>query len=150
MGAGRVSEIKRILLASDLAEDAGHVATRARSVADAFGAELHIIHVIEPFSLSYGGEIPMDLSSVQDQIHDQATAHLADLAGEFGIDEGCRHLVFGTPEVEIHKAAEEGDMDMIVVGTHGRHGIALLFGSQSTSVLHGASCDVLAVRVPDR
>ncbi len=145
-----MSEIKRILLASDLAEDARHVATRARAIADALCAQLHIIHVIEPFSLSYGGEISIDLSSVQDQIHDQATAHLAHLAEEFCIPEDCRQLVFGTPEIEIHKAAEEGDIDMIVVGTHGRHGIALLFGSQSTSVLHGATCDVLAVRVPDR
>ena len=142
-------EIKRILLASDLAENSRHVASRARSIADALGAELHIIHVIEPFSLTYGGEIPMDLSSVQDQIHDQATAHLAELAKDFDIHEDRQQLVFGTPEAEIHKAAEEGEIDMIVVGTHGRHGIALLFGSQSTSVLHGAPCDVLAVRVPD-
>lgn len=147
---GRVPEIKRILLASDLAEDARLVAKRARLVADACQAELHIIHVIEPFSLSYGGEISIDLTPVQDQIHDQATAHLAALASDFRIEEHCRHLVFGTPEVEIHKAAEEREVDMIVVGTHGRHGIALLFGSQSTSVLHGAKCDVLAVRVPDR
>lgn len=141
--------MKRILLASDLAENARHVAKRAREIADALNAELHIIHVIEPFSLTYGGEIPMDLSAVQDQIHEQATAHLAALASNFDIASDCQQLVFGTPEVEIHKAAEEGAMDMIVVGTHGRHGIALLFGSQSTSVLHGATCDVLAVRVPD-
>ncbi|MCY4041493.1 MAG: universal stress protein [Gammaproteobacteria bacterium] len=147
---GRVPDLKRILLASDLAEDARLVAARARMIADACHAELHIIHVIEPFSLNYGGEISIDLSSVQDQIHDQATAHLGDLAGDFAIAEHCRHLVFGTPEAEIHKAADTLEADLIVVGTHGRHGIALLFGSQSTSVLHGANCDVLAVRVPDR
>ncbi len=145
-----MSKLKRILLASDLAEDARLVAARARMIADACRAELHIIHVIEPFSLNYGGEISIDLSSVQDQIHDQATAHLGDLASDFEIQEHCRHLVFGTPEAEIHKKADTLEADLIVVGTHGRHGIALLFGSQSTSVLHGAKCDVLAVRVPDR
>ncbi len=145
-----MSELKRILLASDLAEDARLVARRARMIADACQCELHIIHVIEPFSLNYGGEISIDLSSVQDQIHDQATAHLGDLASDFGIEAHCRHLVFGTPEAEIHKAADALEVDLIVVGTHGRHGIALLFGSQSTNVLHGAKCDVLAVRVPDR
>ena len=37
--------------------------------------------------------------------------------------------------------------DLIVVGSHGRHGIALLLGSTANGVLHGAPCDVLAVRV---
>ena len=42
---------------------------------------------------------------------------------------------------------EEAGADIIVVGSHGRHGLALLLGSTANGVLHGASCDVLAVRV---
>ncbi|BBI51861.1 hypothetical protein HORIV_42820 [Vreelandella olivaria] len=53
----------------------------------------------------------------------------------------------GMPDTEIHRFAEEHDVDLIVVGSHGRHGFALLLGSTSTGVLHGAQCDVLAVRV---
>ncbi|BBI62758.1 hypothetical protein HSBAA_40640 [Vreelandella sulfidaeris] len=51
------------------------------------------------------------------------------------------------PDTEIHRFAEEHGVDLIVVGSHGRHGFALLLGSTSTGVLHGAQCDVLAVRV---
>jgi len=47
----------------------------------------------------------------------------------------------------MHNMAETQQMDLIVVGSHGRHGLALVFGSTSSSVLHGASCDVLAVRI---
>ena len=47
---------------------------------------------------------------------------------------------------QIH-SLEEAGADIIVVGSHGRHGLALLLGSTANGVLHGASCDVLAVRV---
>lgn len=145
-----MADYHRILLAVDLTEECRRVATRANALAGRSGAELHIVHVIEPLSLAYGGDIPMDLSTVQDQIHEQARSHLADFAGSFGIDEERRHLVFGRPESEIHRIAEDEAMDLIVVGSHGRHGLALLLGSTANGVLHGASCDVLAVRVgPD-
>ena len=138
---------RRILLAVDLTEECRRVARRAQALADAYEAELHVIHVIEPLSFAYGGDIPMDLSTVQDQIHEQAQSHLADFAADFGIAATRRHLVFGRPESEIHRIAEAECMNLIVVGSHGRHGLALLLGSTANGVLHGACCDVLAVRV---
>ena len=56
---------ERIMLAVDLTEESNRVAERAQALASAYGAELHVVHVIEPLSLAYGGDIPMDLSSVQ-------------------------------------------------------------------------------------
>ena len=58
-----------------------------------------------------------------------------------------QHLIFGRPETEIHALAEQIGADLIVVGSHGRTGLALLLGSTANGVLHGATCDVLAVRV---
>ena len=142
-----MADYRRILLAVDLTEECRRVATRANALAASSAAELHIVHVIEPLSLAYGGDIPMDLSTVQDQIHEQARSHLADFAASFAIPEEQRHLVFGRPESEIHRIAEDESMDLIVVGSHGRHGLALLLGSTANGVLHGATCDVLAVRV---
>lgn len=142
-----MGEYRRILLAVDLTDECRRVAKRARALADSANATLHIVHVIEPLVLAYGGEVPMDLSAVQDQIEEQAQAHLADFAASFNVAPACRHLVFGRPESEIHRLAETESMDLIVVGSHGRHGLALLLGSTANGVLHGASCDVLAVRV---
>jgi universal stress protein A len=51
--------------------------------------------------------------------------------------------------VEIHRLARELRCDLVVVGSHGRHGLALLLGSTANDVLHGAQCDVLAVRLQD-
>lgn len=137
----------RIMLALDLTQESDQVAQRALSLARQFDAELHIVHVIEPLSLAYGGDIPMDLSSVQEQIHEQAKSHLAEFANKLGVSEDRQYLIFGRPESEIHRIAQSKEADMIVVGSHGRHGLALLLGSTANGVLHGAKCDVLAVRV---
>lgn len=142
-----MSDYKKIMLAVDLTEESTSVAARGTALAAASGAELHLVHVIEPLSVAYGGDVPMDLSSVQEQIQEQAKSHLRDFGSRLGIEESRQHLIFGRPESEIHRIAEEQDADLIVVGSHGRHGLALLLGSTANGVLHGATCDVLAVRV---
>lgn len=142
-----MSEYKKIMLAIDLTEESLKVAERATQLARTFGAELHVVHVIEPLSLAYGGDVPMDLSTVQEQIQDQAASHLREFSAILNVPETRQHLIFGRPESEIQRTAEEAGADIIVVGSHGRHGLALLLGSTANGVLHGASCDVLAVRV---
>lgn len=143
------SEYKKILLAVDLTEESLPVAQRAVALAKSNGAALHAVHVIEPLSLAYGGDIPMDISSVQDQIQEQAKRHLREFTTQHGIASENSHLIFGRPDSEIHRLAEELAVDLVVIGSHGRHGLALLLGSTANAVLHGATCDVLAVRVGD-
>lgn len=142
-----MSEYHKLLVATDLSDDADKVAERARAISASNNATLHVIHVIEPLSFAYGGDIPMDFSGIQDEIHQQATQQLDIFCEKHGIGSECRHVVLGQPEVEIHAKAEELGADLIVVGSHGRYGLALLMGSTANGVLHGASCDVLAVRV---
>ncbi len=142
-----MSQYKKILIAIDLSEDSARVMQSARALGDLSGAELYLIHVIEPLSFAYGGDIPMDFSGIQDEIHQQATAQLKRFAETNGIDGEHQHIVLGKPEVEIHATAEELGADLIVLGSHGRYGLALLMGSTANGVLHGATCDVLAVRV---
>ena len=142
-----MSEYKHILVGVDLTVESRDVSKRACALRKAFDARLSCVHVIEPLSLAYGGDIPMDLSTIQEQIQETAKSHLAEFAQTLGIDEDDRHLIFGRPETEIHTLADEIGADLIVVGSHGRHGLALLLGSTANGVLHGAPCDVLAVRV---
>ncbi|MEM1433554.1 MAG: universal stress protein [Pseudomonadota bacterium] len=138
---------QRILLGVDLTAEAVPVAERARALAEVYAAELHVAHVVEPLSLAYGGDVPMDLSSVQEQIHEQAKSQLHEFAERIGIPDERQHLIFGRPESELQRAAINLEADLIVVGSHGRAGLALLLGSTANGVLHGATCDVLAVRV---
>lgn len=142
-----MSDYQKILVAIDLSEDSAMIFQRARAVASGTTAELHLIHVIEPLSFAYGGDIPMDFSGIQDEIYQQASQQLERFGAANGLDAQHRHLVMGRPEVEIHALATELEADLIVVGSHGRHGLALLMGSTANGVLHGAKRDVLAVRV---
>jgi universal stress protein A len=142
-----MGEYKHILVGVDLTVESRDVSRRACALKVAFNAKLSCVHVIEPLSLAYGGDIPMDLSTIQEQIQDTAKNHLAEFSSSLGIEDEDRHLIFGRPETEIHTLAKEIDADLIVVGSHGRQGLALLMGSTANGVLHGATCDVLAVRV---
>ena len=142
-----MSQYKKLVVAIDLSDDSTLVAQRAQAIAANNGSELHLIHVIEPLSFAYGVDIPMDFSGLQDEIQEQATKQLERFAQDNNIDHDHQHIVLGRPEVEIHAMAEEVGADLIVVGSHGRYGLALLMGSTANGVLHGATCDVLAVRV---
>jgi universal stress protein A len=142
-----MSDYTHLLLAIDLSEHSDQVATKARRIADACDAKLSVIHVIEPISFSYGGDIPLDFTSIQEDIQTQAKTQLAKLGIEYGIGETDQYIMLGRPENEIHNLAEEINANLVVVGSHGRHGLALIFGSTANGVLHGAGCDVLAVRV---
>ncbi|MEH6582874.1 MAG: universal stress protein [Halioglobus sp.] len=142
-----MSRYNKILVAVDLSEDSAQVAERAAALSSSSEADLHVIHVIEPLSFAYGGDIPMDFSGIQDEIQQQASQQLQRFGGAHDIAESKQYIVLGRPEVEIHAKADEIEADLIVVGSHGRHGLALLMGSTSNAVLHGATCDILAVRV---
>jgi universal stress protein A len=142
-----MSAYQKILVAIDLSDDSTPVVLRARAIAHASGAQLDLIHVIEPLSFAYGGDIPMDFSGIQEEIQQQATQQMRRFADNNKIGEDHQHIVVGKPELEIHAKAKELGTDLIVLGSHGRHGLALLMGSTANGVLHGATCDVLAVRV---
>ena len=142
-----MSQYQKVLVAIDLSEESQLVAGRAQAITSSNGSELHLIHVIEPLSFAYGVDIPMDFSGLQDEIQEQATSQLKQFAEKNNIDHDHQHIVLGRPEVEIHAMAKDIDADLIVVGSHGRYGLALLMGSTANGVLHGATCDVLAVRV---
>ncbi|MCL6414747.1 universal stress protein [Aestuariirhabdus sp. Z084] len=144
-----MGQYKHILVAVDLTEEADTVLEKAQEIARNNDAKLTLVHVVEPLSVAYGSDIPLDLSSLQEEITDQARQKIDSLASTIDVARGEQHVVYGRPEKEIHRMANEFDVDLIVVGSHGRHGLALILGSTSTSILHGASCDLLAVRVGD-
>lgn len=138
---------QRLVTAIDLSEESAAVVERANNIANRNEAELHLVHVIEPLSLAYGGDIPMDFSGVQDQLQEQAEKQLEQFGKRYTIPAERLHLMIGRPESQIHQLAEDVGADLIVVGSHGRQGLALILGSTANGVLHGAHCDVLAVRV---
>jgi universal stress protein A len=138
---------KNILVAVDLGATTETIIRRAAALARQDDAELHVLHVIEPLAITYGGDIPMDFSAIQDEILEQAREQLDQLCGTLAVTTDHRHLVTGRPESEIPTQAKALESDLIVLGSHARWGLALLLGSTTDGVMHGADCDVLAVKV---
>jgi len=142
-----MSIYNNILVAIDLNEEAEKVAQKAYQISLKTGAKLTFIHVTEPLSYAYGGDIPMDLSAIQKQLQEHAEKRMTEFVQQHGFNDAEQLLASGHIETEVHRVANELSTDLIVVGSHGRHGLALLLGSTSNGILHGATCDVLAVRI---
>ena len=138
---------KNILVAADLGATTETIIRRAAALARQDDAVLHVLHVIEPLAITYGGDIPMDFSAIQDEILGQAREQLDQLCDTLAVTKDYRHLVTGRPESEIPTQAKTLASDLIVLGSHARWGWALLLGSTTDGVMHGADCDVLAVKV---
>lgn len=136
-----------ILVGLDLSDESRQVLSKASALANATQAKITLVHVVEPLTFAYGGDIPVDLSEIQEQLQNQAVEQLAKLAAPFNIPAESQNILIGQPVAEIHELAENIAADLIVVGSHGRKGLALLLGSTANGVLHGAKRDVLAVRV---
>ena len=138
---------EHILVAVDLTEECDPVIKRAVDLAGDT-AKLSLVHIVEPMAMAFGGDVPMDLSQLQQQQFDQAKERLERLIAKYpSLKKDQSHLTYAQPRQEIHHLAKEQGCDLIVVGSHGRHGLALLLGSTANDVLHGAPCDVLAVKL---
>lgn len=138
---------KHVLVGLDLSPESTQVMRRVQELLGASDARLSLIHVQEPLSFAYGGDIPMDLGELQLRLEQQALERLRELAKEHGFTRAECHILVGQPAQEMHRFARENAVELAVVGSYGRHGLTLIFGSTANGVLHGATCDVLAVRI---
>ncbi len=139
---------QHILIATDLSPECHLVLDPATQLQKLLGCTLSLVHVIEPLSMSFGADVPMDLGILQEQQTRQAGERLNEvLPGWPGLQRENCHLRYGQPKAEIHQLAEEISCDLILVGSHGRHGLALLLGSTASDLLSAAPCDVLAVNL---
>ena len=139
---------KNILVALDVAEEAEDVLAAAKAQASDDGATISAITVVKPITQTYGGlDWAPSTAGFEEAAIKQATENITALAQKFDLKMDNLHVVVGRPSVEIKRLAEDHNCDIIVIGTHGRHGLGLLLGSTANAVLHGVTCDVLAVRV---
>jgi universal stress protein A len=142
---------QHVLVAVDLTDEAPQVLKRAEQIAQEQNAKLSVMTVIQPISYAYAGLdagwISKEMANFETDSKRFAETGLAKLAAAIGVNAGDTHVAFGAPAVTIKDQAEEMGVDLIVLGTHGRHGLGRILGSTANGVLHGVQCDVLAVRI---
>lgn len=143
-----MANYQNVLVAVDFSDESRALLRKAFEIAQRNQAGLNLLHVVEYTSSMYAGDIPLpeDLNLDKDMA-EQAAVKLKALATECGIPDATQIVEIGVPKREIVRIAEERQADLIVVGSHGKHGLQLLLGSTANGVLHQAKCDVLAVRV---
>jgi universal stress protein A len=144
---------KHVLAAVDLSDEANQVLSEAQRVAEDHGAKLSLITVVKPLTQVYGG---LDMAAYtqasvnfEREAQKQAQEQLISVGAGVGIAAGDTHAVIGAPAPQIVDTAKDLGVDLIVVGSHGKHGLGLLLGSTANGVLHHAECDVLTIRIKD-
>ena len=143
-------KLKRILLATDFSECSLHAMRYACEFAETFGTELHLLYVNEPPSAAYS-EFGMGYVGIEEFEKEQvegATTKLESVPAAAWRDklDITRRVRTGSPFVEIVRYAKEKNIDLIVMGTHGRGAVAhFLMGSTAERVVRKAPCPVLTV-----
>lgn len=136
-----------ILLAVDLHPNCDAiVAQRAMDIAKQFGvSKLSIVHAVEHINAYGVAQAYPTVLDLEDQMSQEAKTALAAFAARYSIPPESQFVEVGSPKSVILNKADEVKADLIVVGSHGRHGISLLLGSTANAVVHHAHRDVLAV-----
>ena len=139
----KITPIKKILIAIDLTDDSNHVLQRGTEIAERHGASMVLVTVIKAFDPE---SLTKDrLSKSQLQVEDQSLQSLQNFAAAFNIP--AFHVLHGAIADEIHTAVEAYQTDLVVMGSHARHGLQLILGSTPSDVLRGLNCDLMAVLV---
>lgn len=138
-----------ILCAIDFSTYSHAAFLRGTELANLYDAKLTLLHVLEYF--------PEDRSNVQiapenadpkGYREEQAQSSLSELVSESGYDNVTQEVRFSTHSAkhEIIHYAKEKNIDLIIVTSHGHHGISTLLGSSANGIVHSSPCDVLVVR----
>ncbi|MCH7987587.1 MAG: universal stress protein [Planctomycetes bacterium] len=146
--------LKRILLPTDFSDNSKIASNYACALTEQFGSELHLLHVVQdlvamvpepglafPPPGDYMGEMQASAEKALDQLLDPEWTKGKTIV---------KSTRQGPPFLEIIRYARENDIDLIVLGTHGRSGLAhALLGSVAEKIVRKAPCPVLTVRPDD-
>lgn len=139
---------RKILLAIDVGANSDPIGRRGVAMANAFNAQIHLLHVVEYVPIDPAGEALMP-PPVELEAELIAASHkrLEEFAFRTGLKNAPRDVRIGNIKMGIVNAAAELHADLIIIGRHQRHGFALFRGSTERSLAAAARCDILAVRV---
>jgi nucleotide-binding universal stress UspA family protein len=145
--------IKNVLVATDFSEPSTVALDYGRELARMYGAKLHVLHVVEDLRWRYATDMaPTALVGIQEDVEASAASRLDTLLTDEDRSQLRAHAVALTaiaPSEAIVQYAKGEGVDVIVMGTHGRNGLAHLFmGSVAERVVRLAPCPVLTVHHP--
>ena len=143
--------LKTVLVPTDFSDASESALRYGKAMAEAFGASLHVVHVMEDLlAHAWAAEVYVSsMPQLRDEIEKESRQRLETLLGEGDRTKFRAEiaLLAGNPFLEIIRYAKAHDVDLIVMGTHGRGPIAhMLLGSVAEKVVRKSPCPVLTVR----
>jgi universal stress protein A len=143
-----VSNYKHVLVALDFVPETTEILQKAVEISHSSLGGLTLFHAVECSDALYVSDLvmPVDMELCEEMAK-KAKQRLVEIASELDLANVDTRVSIGVAKHEIIRTADEVNADLIVIGSHGRHGLQLLLGSTANGVLHSARCDVLAVRV---
>ena len=149
-----MSQFQKILAPFDFSPQSKHALQFAADLARRYEAPITVVHVVDPhyFSVpeSYLLYTPTQLPQLMVGLEKQLEPIKHELLAS-NVMTVKTQVVQGRPFAEIVRLAHEDKYDLIVMGTHGRAGIAhALLGSVAERVVRKAHCPVLTIRHPDQ
>lgn len=142
-------QYKHILVAVDQSDDAESVGRKALGVAKRNRAKLTLLNILESISLNTSYELmPVIPQGTDDEVLAEAKKSMRELSFKLGIPDADTLVISALSTKEgILKAAKELDVDLLIIGSHTRQGLALLLGSTSGSIINDSPCDILTIKV---
>jgi len=143
--------LKTVLVPTDFSDASESALRYGKAMARAFGASLHVVHVMEDLlAHAWAAEVYVaSMPQLRDEIEKESRQRLGTLLADGELKElrAETALLAGNPFLEIVRYAKAHNIDLIVMGTHGRGPIAhMLLGSVAEKVVRKSPCPVLTVR----
>jgi universal stress protein A len=134
-----MSSYSQLLVAIDLSDQSRAIAAKSVELARQWQAQLRLLHVIEYVPVEPMSDALVPVVQIDERVDL--------LAAALGVPADCCRVATGNVKAEILRQAREAGADLIVLGCRERHGLSILVNLTEDTVLHGARCDVLAMRV---
>ena len=142
-----MSSYRQLLVAIDLSDQSRAIAAKSVELARQWQAQLRLLHVIEFVPVEPMSDALVPVVQIDDKVVARAKEQISALASGLGVAGDCCRVATGNVKGEILRQAREVNADLIVLGCRERHGLSILVNLTEDTVLHGAPCDVLAMRV---
>ena len=146
-----MSDYTHILMAVDFTKSAEQILAKALDIAEHNNAKLSLLHVVEYMPpVDYVND-PMVSNWVVDdnEMLEQAKKSLQKFSKQHSLKNVDLNVQFGRPKHVISQFVKDQQCDLVIIGSHGRHGISIFLGSTASAVLHALPCDILTIKIEE-
>ncbi len=144
-----MDDVQHVLLPTDFSACADHALSHAVEIADRFDAHLHFLHVVNELDPDWYGitDVQEKAGKLRSQIQSEAQERLDALVPDTELDTTVSlQLSFDVADT-IYEYVDERNIDLVVMGTHGRQGLdRLMLGNVANKIVRHVPCPVLTVR----